>query len=783
MLKNLFLLIFVFLLVMPCMPQTFNVSGHVYLHDRQQPLFYSTITNLTGQHVAYSDEKGYFEIPAAINDTIVVSYIGCADKKVAVNSANVGDVFLEYDCTSLNEVDVVSRRRPLMMSAEGLSVNMSAVKKDGKLLTDVLRQLPTLKIQGTALSMAGKNGVIVYINNHRVNMQGGDLMAYLNSLGLDNIQKIDIISNPPAKYEAEGNVGILKIVTSKKINPGWQGRLLVKPQLAHYFTGGVSAKIIYSGKNFYIGNTVLGSYENNYVLSRYTNNFNGYLVSTDYPRQNRQKTVLTLTTFNVEINSKNALSGTLQLPWLSRGRKRDIANDTKYGMKSTFDVYNDSVVSSKGTGREKNYLVSGELNYEHSFDENSEFNLTAGYINNYAGNYRKWKSVTSNSYVDDLNDYYSLGHYKYDIYTLKADFDRELDAWSFTGGYKLSYTRSSSENDKSSSLNAGYASNDRFGYRELVNALYVNGAAGFGAFTVNAGVRAEATATKCLSYSLDETDRNHYFKFFPSLNVKYAFDDDNTLSAELSRRIKRPDYRLLNPFRWYTSKYDYSVGDPFLKPAYIGNAALTYMHGYDFFVKIYCSKTSDDFGNMVILDRDNVQNQIEKAGNYLDISEYGLDAECSLQCGSWLETTLSGQLIYSSYNSNSSSFDNVKGWGCGLSADCRFYISRNLTATLSVEDDLPGYYDYRRRNNAFNFNCGISFMNKKKDFMVMVNAEDLFRTALPKYYYYSNGVRQDFNNYEDTQFVSITVVKKFGNIFNKVKNLFESSNSDEKSRL
>lgn len=282
---------------------------------------------------------------------------------------------------------------------------------------------------------------------------------------------------------------------------------------------------------------------------------------------------------------------------------------------------------------------------------------------------------------------------------------------------------------------------------------------------------------------MNETDRNHYLKFFPSLNIKYAVDDNNSLSAELSRRIKRPDYRLLNPFRWYTSKFDYSVGDPFLKPAYISNAALTYMHGYDFYVKLYGSKTSDDFGNMVVFDKNDVRSQIEKAGNYLDIYEYGVDAEYSVQCGSWLEATLSGQLTYSSYNSNSTSFDDVCGWGCGLSADCHFYISRNFSASLSVEDDVPGYYDYRRRNNAMNFNCGISYTNSKKDFSVMLSAEDLFRTSSPKYYYYSNGVRQDFNNYNDTQLVSVTVIKKFGNLFNKIKNMFESSNKEEKSRL
>lgn len=155
-------------------------------------------------------------------------------------------------------------------------------------------------------------------------------------------------------------------------------------------------------------------------------------------------------------------------------------------------------------------------------------------------------------------------------------------------------------------------------------------------------MRAEYTQTKGISYSLGTTNRNHYWRLFPVVDVVYSINESNTLSLSYAGRIRRPSYWLLDPFRWYTSKYDYSEGNPFLKPAYIHDLSLSYMHGNALYAKLYFSKTDKDFGRMVFLDGKNIQNQVERAGNFLDIAEWGADLEYSPLLCSWLETKLSG---------------------------------------------------------------------------------------------------------------------------------------------
>ena len=99
------------------------------------------------------------------------------------------------------------------------------------------------------------------------------------------------------------------------------------------------------------------------------------------------------------------------------------------------------------------------------------------------------------------------------------------------------------------------------------------------------------------------------------------------------------------------------------------------------------------------------------------------------------------------------------------------------------EDDIHGYYNYRKAKNAFLLNLGLSYTNKNKTMIVRIKDEDLFKTSNPKYSYYSNGIKQKFNNYYDSQHLEITLIKKIGNVFNKAKPTFQSSNSEERNRL
>ncbi len=161
------------------------------------------------------------------------------------------------------------------MTVDGFVVNVDVIRKDGKMLSDIISQLPLVNVKGNVISMAGKSSVIVYLNNHKVYLNGENLVAYLNSLGLENIREIKVLPTPSTKYEADENIGIIAIETKKKTNSGLQSNFLGRGTIGRYLSYGGSAKVLYSGSKVSFETVVLGSWANGFTHSRYTNDFRG----------------------------------------------------------------------------------------------------------------------------------------------------------------------------------------------------------------------------------------------------------------------------------------------------------------------------------------------------------------------------------------------------------------------------------------------------------------------------------------------------------------------------
>lgn len=777
--------LWVIILVVACRivasAETITVSGHVYLHDKTMPLAFAIVESSNPKQKTTTDSVGYYNIQTEANDSLVFSYLGCKSKQIAVTKNGVIDVYLENEATNLTDVEIVAKGRPFRLSPNGIDVNMNVVKHMGKPLSDVLPLLPYLSLDNNNIKMVGKNGVIVYLNHHQVYLKGEELISYLNAIGVENIKRIHIVTNPSAQYDASDNIGFLEIETSSKEGTGLQTRILARATAAHDLTYGTSINLLYSGKNFSIGNILLGSSANNFVENNYTNVFSRNTVSTNNKKRDKELVVTTLTTAYWTISPKNNLSATLQLPWYNRDKTHDITNDTKYYSEGHAGM--DSVMTSKGVGRSKNYQLNGELNYLHKFNDSANYNITIGFISDYTNNYRGWTSVTNSSTNTITEDLHSAGNQKYNIYTARIDFNHMVKDWQLSEGYKFSYTHTNSYNEDNEMVSADHLTENSFGYRELNQALYVSAERSMKSVSVNLGLRIEFTRTKGLSYSLNTTNTEHYAKLFPTLGVEYAINDDNDLTFNYAGRIKRPEFHLLDPFRWYTSKYDYSEGNPFLKPSYIHDLSIGYTYKNAIFTKLYFTRTLNDFGYMVFLDADNIQNQVERAGNYLNITEAGFNAEYNFNIGTWLEAKLAGEVSYANYTSKVSTFRNITGWGGSLSMNTSFHINQKFIATVDAENSLPGYYNYRKTHNALIANIGLLYNDMKSGLVIQLKFEDLFKAANPKYSYYSNGVNQLFDNYYDTRCLQLTMIKKFGKTAKKNSCQFQSSNSEERDRL
>lgn len=766
--------------------QDIVLNGKVYYEDKSQPLQFATIKVVGANKETLSDCNGCFTLNVREKDTLVCSYIGCKTEKSTIIGGQISIEFtLIPDTFSLEEIVIEGIRRPVSMSPNGLVVSIDNIRTEGKQTIDILRQMPTLKVSDQTLSMFAKTSVLVYINGRRIHLQGRELVGYLNSLPPNIIKKVEIITTPPSQYEAEGDIGIVKIETSKSIDTGLLGRITTVYGIAHYPSYGGSIRVSYTGKNFIFENTLIGRNNKIYNNSNYTNYFQNKIVSTHYPRMTEDRDFQLLLSSTYDINKKNQISATFQMPLYNKERTIDLDNITKYwgGNHSP-----DSVMTSIGNKRTKQYLYSFEVFYKYILNGASNLKMTFGYIDNYVKSDRTWESILeSEKRNEPKGNFTSLGQYKYNIYTVMADYNSHIGDWELSGGYKTAFTNSHSNNlfyevDSENHKYDIHASN-LFDYKESINAVYLDAANSFGSLSLKVGFRAEYTQTKGYSHNLDKTDRSHHFRIFPVAGIDYMINKKNTVSIAYSSRIKRPYYQMLNPFRWYISKYDYSEGNPSLKPAYIDDIKLAYINNNSLYCELFFSHINNEIGKMVFLDTRNIQNQIERAGNFLNISSWGLNANYRLNFGSWHECTLSSELSYSNYDSHNSAFKPTSGWACVFSIDNYFHIGSRVVLSLYVEDNLPGYYKYRKVNNSFLLNASISYTNKKKDILLRLSANDILKTANPSYSYYSNGVKQVFYNYYDSRYINLVVIWNFGNIFNANKMHFRPSNTEERNRL
>jgi hypothetical protein len=282
---------------------------------------------------------------------------------------------------------------------------------------------------------------------------------------------------------------------------------------------------------------------------------------------------------------------------------------------------------------------------------------------------------------------------------------------------------------------------------------------------------------------MNSINRDRYLDFFPTAYISYKLTKGISLSLSYSKRIDRAPYQLLDPFRWYISKYDYAVGNPFLKPSYLNNVELSLIHRNTFSAKLYYYGQKDKIGQYVILDSLNILNQIQLADNFLNANRYGFSMYKLFRVKKLVESVVQGDIYYSKYISNKEEVSDVSGTGGVIILNNTFFIHKSFKLELNLSENIPGLYNYRVMNNSFSLDVGINYTNKKKNFEVKLYLSDILKTANSEYYYYTGGIKQVYNNYFDTRAAKIVILWKPGNWYNQSSKISSSSNTEEKARL
>jgi iron complex outermembrane recepter protein len=542
-----------------------------------------------------TDAAGHFEIAVNRADQYLLSYslVGFEKKYTQPFTLSEGQqytaspVSLSNASNKLQDVTVSSRKPMIEVKADKTVFNVeNSINASGSNALELLQKSPGMMVDNNDnISMKGKSGVKVYIDGKLTQMGVKDLAAYLRSINSNDIEAIEMISNPSAKYDASGNAGIVNIRLKKNKKFGMNGSVNAGVSQGVTPKGSASVNLNYRDKKVNLFGNVSGN------MGRYENTLDLYRIQGDTIYDQHSTSWSNNKNMNVKAGADYFINNKSTIGFLARTS----FSDNGWDGKSIAQKYRKSDNVFVETLKATNSMPSKRQN--HNFNVNYRYADTSGLEVNFDGDYgifrAKGSSYQPNNYYDGNNNFLrnvtnsNITPTDIDIYTAKVDVEQKFFGGKLGYGVKSSYVQTKNAfeffNVNGGVPTKNLQSSNSFNYKENVNAAYVNFNRQLNEkWSVQLGARVEHTHSVGDLTRADGTvqadnkvDRN-YVDLFPSGALTWTVNKKNSLNLTYSKRIDRPSYQDLNPFENKLDELTYQKGNAFLKPQYTDNIELTH---------------------------------------------------------------------------------------------------------------------------------------------------------------------------------------------------------------
>jgi iron complex outermembrane recepter protein len=639
-LTTIFLSALLLIAAKPIAQTTAKIGGKV-TDNNNKPLQSVTVSLLQAKDsslvkAAVTTAEGTFEFTSVKEGSFLLSYTqaGFESKYAGAFSLKEGEnftaktVILQPGANKLQGVTVVAKKPLIEVKADKTVFNVEAsINATGSNALELLQKSPGMQVDNNDnISMKGKSGVKVYVDGKMMQLDTKDLAAYLKSINSSDVEAIEMISNPSAKYDASGNAGIVNIRLKKNKKFGTNGSTNLGFVQGITPKGNGSVNLNYRDKKINLfGNAGVN-------LGIYENTLNLYRIQKDtlYDQQSVNRS--DNTNYNIKggadffINNKNTI-GVMATANFSNGTwSSEGSTPIYYNPANTFIKKLQAFNTVPGSRTNTNF----NLNYRYTDTSGTEINFDADY-----GVFRgTGRSYQPNNYYNNSSQLiYNITNRNYtptdiDIYTAKLDAEQKLGKGKLGYGAKTSFVTTKNTfdffNDDASGIPVKIdAKSNSFKYTENVNAAYVNYQQQLNEkWSIQGGVRMEQTNSEGdLTRAdgviqADNKVKKNYVDFFPSAAVTWNLHKNHSLNLTYSRRIDRPTYQDLNPFENKLDELTYEKGNAFLRPQYTDNVELTHTFmgflnttiGYSH-VKDFATQVTDTTKNATYVQQQNLATQ------------------------------------------------------------------------------------------------------------------------------------------------------------------------------
>ncbi|MBK7374055.1 MAG: TonB-dependent receptor family protein [Ferruginibacter sp.] len=711
---------------------------------------------------------------------------------------------------NLQEVSVSSKKPLIERKLDRTIVNVDAsITNAGNTALEVLEKSPGITVDKDGnISLKGKSGVVIYLDGRPSYLSGPDLANMLRNMTASQLEQIEIMTNPPAKYDAAGNAGVINIKTKKNKQFGYNGSITSGYTQGRYARFNESVSFNYRNQkvNFY---STLNYNRNHRSEELYiTRNFRESATK-EIKSIFDQKTSMENQRhyYNAKIGADFFVSKKTTLGVGVNG----FYNPSTWESVSSTDIFDPNHVLTSKTGAttrndEKWKNFSGNVNFRTVLDSaGQEITADVDYVQ-----YSATSSQPLTSYYYDAMGNLTqapdllLGTLPTDIriYSGKIDYSLPLKKGAkFEAGIKSSYVKT--DNDaRYDSVKTNYmvldsGRSNHFVYDENINAAYVNYSRPLGKkWSAQLGLRLENTNANGVSkgYAFNTPEnrfvytetkfKRSYSQLFPTVYLQYTASEKNQFVINYGRRIQRPDYEDMNPFVHFIDRYTFEQGNPNLSPQFAHNIELS--HTYKGFLTTTVNYTNTTNIMQQVLEQNEVSNEtfIKKA-NIANSKQLGLAVSANKSITKWWSANVYTN-VYNNHFKGVVNNDPIsigvttflaqmqhqfkfkKGWAAELSG---FYRSKGLEGVIYIKPIAQ-------------VNAGFSKQVLKNKGSIRLNVRDIFAGGVFKGYSKYSNVDAQFRNVNDSRAVSVSFTYRFSK--GKLKAGSSKKNggaSDEQNRV
>lgn len=690
-------------------------------------------------------------------------------KNVALNA-----IVLTEQAKTIAGVTVAAKKPLIEQKIDRTVVNVDAsITNAGSTAMEVLEKSPGISVDKDGnISLKGKAGVIVLIDGRPTQLGSSDLANMLRSMQSSQLDQIEIMTNPPAKYDAAGNAGVINIKTKKNIQFGYNGSITAGIAKGKYFRYNEGLNFNYrKNKVNFFANLSHNNGKRDEQLSIQRNFMNSNTKEVLYRFEQHGDMTNGRTSYNAKVGVDYSLSKKTSIGAVASG----------FSAPSSFENLNttNKTILSQLQARTKSISLNYEtfknlstnLNFRHQLDSTGkELTADVDYLS-YKGNSNL--SLISNYYNADgdksskSDTLYGALPQDINIYSGRIDYLHPLkNGARFEAGIKSSIVRTDN-NALYDTLNYGtvqrdFGKSNHFVYEENINAAYLNLSKSLGKkWNGQFGLRMENTNAKGNQLTTGEQFKRNYTQLFPTAYLQYKMNDKNNFGMNYGRRIRRPNYESLNPFIEFLDRYTFQQGNPNLKPQFSHNIEASHTYKNILTTTLNYTRTTDIIQQVIEQNEEKSETFVRQA-NIANQRQYGISVNIGMPVTKWW----TNNFYVNAFNNQ---FDGIvgntavkiSGTTFTMNGSQQFKLGKTTSTEISGWYRTPAIEGVMKIGAMGSISLGLSQQVMKNKGTLRLTLRDVFDTQNVKGESKYGTIDAAFQNQQDNQVLALGFTYRF----------------------